>query len=71
MFKIFLNIGVKLQVHYIPIHLQPFYKKNFKINRKELVNSEEFYKRAVSLPIYPSLKDKDLLKIIKQLKSIN
>lgn len=71
MFKIFSNIGVKLQVHYIPIHLQPYYKKNFKINRKELINSEEFYKRAISLPIYPGLKKKDLSMIVKQLKLIN
>ena len=71
LFKTFLNMGVKLQVHYIPIHLQPFYKKNFKINRKELVNSEEFYKKVVSLPIYPGLKKRDLLRIIKQLKLIN
>ena len=68
MFKIFSNIGVKLQVHYIPIHLQPFYKKNFKINRKELVNSEEFYKRSVSLPIYPSLKEKRFVKDYKTIK---
>jgi len=71
LFKIFSNIGVKLQVHYIPIHLQPFYKKNFKINRKELINSEEFYKRVVSLPIYPGIKKNHLSKIIKQLKLIN
>ncbi len=71
LFKIFFNMGIKLQVHYIPIHLQPFYKKNFKINRKELVNAEEFYKRVVSLPIYPGLKKKDLLTIVKQLKLIN
>ena len=38
-FKRFLKEGIKLQVHYIPIHLQPFYKKNFRINRKELENA--------------------------------
>lgn len=71
LFKIFSKIGVRLQVHYIPIHLQPFYKKNFKINRKELLNSEEFYKRVISLPIFPGIKKNHLSKIIKQLKLIN
>ena len=69
-FKRFLKKGIKLQVHYIPIHLQPFYKKNFKINRKELENAEEFYRKEVSIPIFPGLKKSQLSKVISELKRI-
>ncbi len=46
------NIGV--QVHYIPIHCQPYYKKlGFK--KGDFPNAEEYANRAISIPIYPGL----------------
>ncbi len=54
---------INLQVHYIPIHLQPYYKKNFKINKRQLGNSVKFYKNECSLPIYPELNMKNIKKI--------
>jgi len=62
--------GINLQVHYIPIHLQPYYKNKFKYHRGELKNSELFYKSQCSLPIYPSLSNKDQKFIIKELIKI-
>ena len=62
-FKKFLEKNIKLQVHYIPIHLQPYYKKNFGFKYGDFPNAENFYKKQVSLPIYYSLKDKEILKI--------
>ena len=61
--------NVSLQVHYIPIHLQPYYKKNFGYRLKNFPNAEKFYEQEVSLPIFYSLKDKDITKIIKFIKS--
>ena len=66
----FLKKGIKLQVHYIPLHLQPFFKKNAIFKKNELKNSESFFKQQVSLPIYPSLKKKEVRFIIKNLLSI-
>jgi len=70
-FRSFLRKGIKLQVHYVPIHLQPFYKKNFRIKRSELRNSEEFFKREISIPIFPGIKKKELFKVINALKKIS
>ena len=53
-----------------PIHLQPYYKENFYINRKELNNAEEFYKNEVSIPIFPGIKKNQLLKVVNELKLI-
>lgn len=66
----FLKNGIKLQVHYIPLHLQPFFKKNAIFKKKELKNSEDFYMQQVSLPIYPSLKNKEVMYVVKNLLSI-
>jgi len=45
------------QVHYIPIHLQPFYKRNFNYNNGDYPIAEQYYEKALSLPLYPSLSE--------------
>lgn len=46
--------NVFAQVHYIPVHLMPYYKKNVWKNG-DCSMAEEYYKRCLSLPMYPSL----------------
>ena len=52
-------LDVNLQVHYIPVHIQPFFTKNYGYKLGDYPISEEFYIKELSLPIYPSLKSKD------------
>ena len=59
--------GIKLQVHYIPIFLQPYYKKKYKLNPKDFPNACNFYKKEVSLPIYPNLKKKEISLIVQSI----
>ena len=59
--------GINLQVHYIPIHLQPFYRKNYKFKIGDLPISEEFYTKAISLPVFPSLKKNNMSKVKKEI----
>lgn len=59
--------GINLQVHYIPIHLQPFYRENLNFRRGDFPNSEDFYSRAISLPIYPSLTDSELDYVVEEI----
>ncbi len=56
------------QVHYIPIHFQPYYQKRFGFRRDNFPVAERFYKREVSIPIYPLLEQEDLNYIVKTLK---
>ncbi len=42
------------QIHYIPVHTLPYYKK-IGYNEANLINSENYYDRCISLPMYPSL----------------
>ena len=69
-FKKMKEYGVNLQVHYIPIHLQPFYKKNYKFQVGDFPISENFYYNEVSLPIYPDLSHSHVSKVIKKIMEI-
>ncbi|MBT6938628.1 MAG: UDP-4-amino-4,6-dideoxy-N-acetyl-beta-L-altrosamine transaminase [Candidatus Marinimicrobia bacterium] len=54
-FKKMKESGINLQVHYVPIHLQPFYQKNYGFKQGNFPVAERFYRNEVSLPIYPNL----------------
>ncbi len=68
LFKKMREKKINLQVHYIPTHIQPYYKKNFNFKIGDFPIAERFYNREVSLPIYFSLKDKEIKTVIKYLK---
>jgi len=53
--------GITPQVHYIPVNTQPFY------NQPPLKNSNEFYKKCLSLPIYVDLDSEEQRKITQVL----
>lgn len=46
------------QIHYIPVHTLPYYKE-IGYEGASLVNSETYYKRCISLPMYPTLTNKE------------
>lgn len=60
------NIGVN--VHYIPIHTQPYYKE-FKYLEQSFKNAEEYYDEAISLPLFPDLTHEQQAYIVDHLKS--
>lgn len=53
------------QVHYIPVHTLPYYKK-IGYGQADLSNSEIYYSKCISLPMYPSLKDEEQEYVIKK-----
>ena len=68
LFKKMREKKINLQFHYIPTHIQPYYKKKFNFKIGDFPIAEKFYNREVSLPIYFSLKDKEIKTVIKYLK---
>jgi len=58
---------INLQVHYIPVHLQPFYKLNYGFKKGDFVNSENFYFKELSMPIYPDLTIEELSFVVESL----
>lgn len=68
--KIFKNLidhGVGVNLHYIPIYLQPFYR-DMGFQRGYCPEAEKYFQEAISLPIYPKLSKFDQKKVIKILK---
>lgn len=61
------NIGV--QVHYIPVHLQPYYRRRFGYKKGDFPVAEDFYAREVSLPIYPRLSKEEQDYVIDTIKN--
>jgi len=62
--------GIQCSVHFIPLHLHPFYRKKFGFKRGDFPNSEWVYEREVSLPLYPKMKYSDLAFVIQTIKNI-
>lgn len=59
---------IQVNIHYIPVHLHPFYQTlGFKVGDYPL--AEDYYARALSLPLYYGLSDKEQDYIIKKLRS--
>ena len=63
------EVGLNLQVHYIPVHTQPYYQ-NLGYKWGDYPNAENYYEHCISLPLYPDLSDNDLFDIIKRIKEI-
>ena len=61
--------GVGVNVHYIPIHLQPYYQK-FGFKKGDFSNAENYYAGAISLPVYYDLTEDDQAYVVAQLKQI-
>tara|TARA_B100000579_G_scaffold437201_1_gene465615 strand:- start:4662 stop:5837 length:1176 start_codon:yes stop_codon:yes gene_type:complete len=64
------EMGINLQVHYIPIHFQPYYSSNFGFQKGDYPISESFYQNEVSLPIYPGLENEKVDYVINCVKNI-
>ncbi len=61
--------GIGVNVHYIPIHMHPFYR-SIGFKKGDFPNTESYYNSAISLPIYPSLKKKDQFFVIKLINKL-
>lgn len=59
--------GIHVNVHYIPIHLQPFYQR-MGFQSGDFPEAESYYARAISLPLYAGLTDSDQDYVIEKIK---
>ncbi|WP_334160787.1 UDP-4-amino-4,6-dideoxy-N-acetyl-beta-L-altrosamine transaminase [Phenylobacterium sp.] len=57
--------GVGSQVHYIPVHRQPYYRERYGV--LDLPGAEAWYARCLSLPLYPGMADADVDMVVRAL----
>ena len=60
--------GVGTQVHYIPVHRQPYYRGLY--GDLDLPGAEAWYARCLSLPLYPGMADGDVAKVVAALGEV-
>lgn len=61
--------GVLVNLHYIPVHLQPYYL-DLGFKRGDLPEAERYYAEAISLPMYPSMSDEDVEFVVRTLQGL-
>ncbi len=58
--------GIGTQVHYIPVHRQPYYQRRY--GETALPGSERYYARTLSLPLFAGMADEDVDRVVAALK---
>jgi perosamine synthetase len=62
--------GIGVNVHYIPVHLHPFYKEKFHTGPGLCPIAESAYEQIISLPLFPGMKDTDVDNVINVMQKI-
>lgn len=62
--------GVGTQVHYIPVHLQPYYRNKYGYALGKCPVAESCYQRCLSLPLYPAMTDNDVERVIQAVREV-
>lgn len=62
--------GIGTSVHFIPLHLHPYYQRTWGYRPGEFPVAEDYFDRCISLPIYPGMTDEDLHRVIEALHDI-
>jgi len=62
--------GIGMSVHFIPLHLQPYWRDLYDYKPEDFPVAYDVFQRAASLPIYPKMTDKDVVRVITAVKEI-
>jgi perosamine synthetase len=62
------NIGVN--VHYIPVHLHPYYRDRFGYKPGDYLVAESAYERLISLPMFHGMTDQDVDDVLCALEKV-
>lgn len=62
--------GIGTSVHFIPLHIQPYWRDRYGFSPTDFPRALEAYESAVSLPIYPAMSDDDVGRVINAVRDI-
>lgn len=62
--------GISTSVHYLPIHLQPYYKGRFGFKEGDFPLSEKAYESVLTLPLFPKMSDEDARRVVQALREV-
>jgi dTDP-4-amino-4,6-dideoxygalactose transaminase len=52
------------------VHLQPYYQKRFGYRRGDFPKAENYYSRAITLPVFPKMSDQDIDDVISAVNKV-
>ena len=62
--------GIGCSVHYIPLHLQPYWRDRYELKPERFPHSQKAYETMVSIPLYTAMKDADVERVIATVRDI-
>lgn len=60
--------GIGANLHYIPVPMHPYYRRRFNYRAEQYPEAGRYYKEAVTLPLFPRMKGKEVNQVIKVFK---
>ncbi len=62
--------GIGTSVHYIPLHLMPYYKELYSLKDDDFPESYKKYSRSISIPIFPGMTENQVLRVVDSVKIV-
>ena len=69
LFKLMKEKGIILNLHYIPVHTQPYYK-NLGFEKGDFPNSEKYYEDVITIPLFYDLTNQEQIYIVECFKEV-
>jgi perosamine synthetase len=64
------SLGIGTSVHFIPLHLHPYYQRTYGYRRGDFPAAEDAFNRCMSLPIFPGMTDREVSRVIAAVTQI-
>jgi perosamine synthetase len=64
------ELGVTVSVHWMPLHMHPYYQKTYGFLAEDYPVSSRIYSEIVSLPIFPDLTEEEVRYVVEQIKKV-
>ena len=64
------STGIGVALHYVALHLQPYYVKNFNTKPQDFPIASNYSERVITLPLYPKMSSADVERVIGTVKNL-
>ena len=62
--------GIGCSVHYIPLHLQPYWRERYGLQARHFPRSQRAFERMISLPLYTRMRETDIERVAQALRAV-
>jgi len=64
------ELGIGCSVHFIPLHVQPYWRESCRLNIEDFPVSQALYEREVSIPLFTKMSEADLSRVIQSIRKV-